>query len=96
MLLPPFLPVGKGEDAFSGRLCIEVMPQKCIGHVPVAALHDAAQGRKYGQGAEIRAVEFLMSLIVASPGHSIGDGRTALKAAGNTLTEVGRLPQSDF
>jgi hypothetical protein len=95
-LLPPFFPIGRGEDTVFGMLVASAFPYCFLGHIPFALLHEAEQGRTYEQSFEYRISELighLMASCVCPPGISRA---RALKRIGSHLEDIASLPAEDF
>ena len=100
-LLPPFLPVGRNEDAIFAmtlHICVE---DALIGHLPVAVLHSPMESRAYEPGnspitaprlAEI--VSAIMSAFNPSPGRASVSER--LSSLGKLFVDVGSMKIEDF
>lgn len=95
-LLPPFFPVGRGEDTVFGVLLVSAFPHCFLGHVPFALLHLAEGGRKYEQSFEYRISELLGHLIASSPCPAGMSRPMALRKIGRHLEEIARLSDEDF
>jgi hypothetical protein len=100
-LLPPFMPVLRGEDGIFGYLLSICFEHSFFAHLPWAILH-AAESRKYSPHfMKYVADRTLSDIIVFSlasqpprPGHLSGQER--LQTLGTYLTEIGRLPLPEF
>ncbi|HEY5933029.1 MAG TPA: hypothetical protein VIU61_00245 [Kofleriaceae bacterium] len=99
-LLPPFLPVGRGEDgvfATTLRLCD---PFGFIGLVPVAVLHDPQGGRTFDPGALVRAFRVSDCVQLLSQAAPFGDPRQGLAARlwtlGRYLVDLASRPWAEL
>jgi len=102
-LLPPFIPVGRGEDylfAHTLRYCFD---GALVGDLPWAILHAPPEVRIFSPGAAQEAVSGvqLAGLVWACitnrtfwPG--VKDGPERMRAIGNYLMELGSLPLAEF
>ena len=100
-LLPPFMPVGQGEDHIFGlalKLCAD---RRCRGYLPQALLHDPQGEREREEGAPdfggFGAYGIVQHLMAAA--HEwlrTDDGAAALQALGRHLQGVGSLSPSAF
>ncbi|MEF8940833.1 MAG: cysteine peptidase family C39 domain-containing protein [Salinivenus sp.] len=100
-LVPPFMPVGQGEDHVFGlalKLCTR---RTCRGYLPHALLHDPQGERDRAEGAPdfggfgaYGVVQHLMA--AAHEWLRDDDGAAALRALGRHLQDVGALSPSAF
>ncbi len=96
-LLPPFLPMGRGEDilfALTLHLCV---PGALIGRPAVALLHDPVEPRAWRDARGVQAFDFLM---VLERGHLFPPwSRTPeerMRSLGGALEALGDLGTADF
>jgi predicted double-glycine peptidase len=100
-LVPPFMPVGQGEDHVFGlalKLCTR---RTCRGYLPHALLHDPRGERDRAEGAPdfggfgaYGVVQHLMA--AAHEWLRDDDGAAALRALGRHLQDLGALSPSAF
>ncbi len=102
-LLPPFMPVMRGEDALFGLVIHACFPEAYIGHLPWAVHHAPLQQRYFttrdlSQAASRTRLCDLVGTCVKSffrrPG--LSNGREHLRALGNHLSEISSLPLPEF
>ena len=100
-LVPPFMPVGQGEDHIFGLALKLCAPRRCRGYLPPALLHDPQGKREREEGAPdfggFGAYGIVQHLMAAA--HDwlrVDDGAAALQALGRHLRDVGSLSPSAF
>lgn len=103
ILLPPFLPVRRGQDLIFATTLGQCFPDACFGHLPWALLHEPVETRKFWPGEIFRTASgfdtarLIVECVKSStfgPGQTCGKQR--LRALGTHLTELGSLPKADF
>lgn len=102
-LLPPFMPVLRGEDDLFGFTLHACFDDGYFGYLPSAVLHSPPDHRAYGHddlgefGSGVRMCNVILACVKslnAWPG--LEDARVRMRALGEHLTSVGSLPQEDF
>lgn len=93
--LPPFPPVGRGEDAAFGTLLLS-SPNSFLGHIPFALLHEAEGGRTYESDYQLRFSEILRYLIASCANTSAISTTGGVSWIGSQLKELARLKCEDF
>ncbi|GEM_PF-453932 len=103
LLLPPFLPVRRGQDLIFATTLGQCFPDACFGHLPWALLHEPVETRKFWPGEIFRTAsgfDTAKLIVECVKSCSFGPGQTGpkqrLRALGTHLTELGSLPQADF
>jgi FkbH-like protein len=103
ILLPPSMPVRRGQDLIFATTLGQCFPDACFGHLPWALLHEPVEARKFWPGEIFRTASGFdtAKLIVecvksCSFGPGQTDGKQRLRALGTHLTELGSQPQADF
>jgi hypothetical protein len=100
-LLPPFMPVGQGEDHIFGlalKLCAD---RRCRGYLPQALLHDPRGKREREEGAPDFGGFGAYGLVqhLMAPAHAWlrgDDGAAALYALGRHLQDLGARSPAAF
>ena len=100
-LLPPFMPVGRGEDAVFGGLLAFCNSDAVAAHLPVGILHDSHRPALYGDEAmpsarETRLAELVMHTIQSATGVYGGAPGQRSARLGDVMIDIGSLPQRDF
>jgi predicted double-glycine peptidase len=100
-LLPPFMPVGQGEDHIFGLALKLCAARRCRGYLPPALLHDPQGEREREEGppdfggfGAYGLVQHLMA-----PAHDwlrADDGAAALRALGRHLQDLGARSPAAF
>ena len=88
IMLPPFIPVGRGEDSVFGRVVQNTQHDVWFGHLPHAIFHGPVGRRRFARGEIIRsaATTDLSSLICAM----VEQSPTRRRDAPGSLRELGR------
>lgn len=99
LALPPFYPVGRGEDQVWQKLLHATLPDTVVGHLPLAVLHRPGRQREYSRAdyldpcATFDGNALLLGLLDAcrspAPG---GDADQRLALIGRDLDEMAREP----
>ncbi|HEY9810091.1 MAG TPA: HAD-IIIC family phosphatase [Halomicronema sp.] len=100
-LLPPFLPVRRGQDLIFTKMVWECFSEGVFGHLPWALLHEPVEVRKFWQGEIFRTASGfdtakLMIECVKSCQFGEGNATERLRILGRHLCELGNLPVGDF
>jgi hypothetical protein len=101
-ILPPFVPVGRGEDVVFGRLLKKVHPRGWFGHVPHAILHTPPEGRRFWPGEVLRSasatdIKGMFCDLLSCPSlHKMTSGEDAIRKTGQTLMDFGSQSPKDF
>jgi hypothetical protein len=100
-LLPPFLPLGRGEDVVFGRLLERIHHGACIGHVPIALRHEPVSSRRFSPGEILRSASGfdLYELAIAAidaPKLEGDDPSDRLRALGEALVGLGQSSLGRF
>jgi hypothetical protein len=102
-LVPPFLPVQRGEDMIFARMLWRSMEESCFGHLPTALLHAPVDARRFTPRGVTRSASGydLTKLVVdcvlscrLEPGR--GSIRDRLRLIGEHLIDLGMLPTAEF
>jgi hypothetical protein len=101
-LLPPFVPVGYGEDVLFGFTITKCIPHAYFGHLPYALVHAPQTPREYlhsylATAKELRIDDIIgaaMSSFQPRPGRDSADCR--LKDLGNYLADLSKLTDLAF
>ena len=100
-LVPPFLPAGRGEDAFFGMLLTACMPDACFAHLPWALVHSPIAPRRFEAGDLVKSVLGVdLFTVIASCLSSASDPRgdrpmcptDRLRDIGRALESIGEMP----
>jgi hypothetical protein len=93
--LPPFPPIGRGQDVIFGMLLARSRPDAAIAHLPHAVLHSPIEPRTFtaadvcGVGAGVDLCTVLAACLCGcSPG-------TGLSAAADALSAIAAAPEPD-
>lgn len=102
-LLPPFCPIGRGEDNVFGALLAAAAPDACVGHLPWALVHAPVESRRFWAGEMARTasstdlgrilIELIRSVDLAPDLPSIAARTSALGAA---LVDLGSRPRAEL
>jgi hypothetical protein len=100
-LLPPFVPLGRGEDSVFGVMLALADPAALSAHLPLGVIHDSTRDARLEDvmvsARQTRLCEFLLylrtTLLSAITGTSI-DQR--LRQIGQTFTNLAAWPEPDF
>jgi FkbH-like protein len=102
-LLPPCMPVGRGQDVIFGLTVWRCLTESFFGHVPWTLLHAPVENRAFWPGEIFRSASGfdIDKLIIACvTGYAFGPAATTgadrLRAMGRYLEEVGNLPGAEF
>ena len=102
-LLPPCMPVGRGQDVIFGLTVWRCFTESFFGHVPWTLLHAPLENRAFWPGEIFRSASGfdIDKLIIACvTGYEFGPtattGADRLRAMGRHLEEVGNLPGAAF
>jgi len=100
LVLPPFFPIGRGEDAIWGQLLSIVFPTGCFAHLPWAILHRPWDTRRFWPGEVLRSAatadipEAVCSLMAdCHPGPASQD---SLQAVGRHLSDLATRNLGEF
>jgi hypothetical protein len=99
-LLPPFLPRGRASDVLFGRMLRHCHPDAYIGHLPWALAHDPPEARtcipdELSGYVGIELAYLLTGALAGRPREAASPAER-LRAMGETLRYVARMPASDF
>jgi FkbH-like protein len=102
-LLPPFCPIGRGEDNVFGAVLAASTPGARVGHLPWVLVHAPIEPRRFWTGEMARTagstdlgrilVELVRSCDI-EPG--LSDPAARLRALGAYLVELATRPRPDF
>jgi hypothetical protein len=96
-LLPPFLPVARGEDGVYGYLLRKCYPEGYIGHVPFAVFHAADPSRVYGALPASSTIAQIVAAVLEAWGDvATADPAQRMKLIGRHLVEFGIAAVEDF
>jgi hypothetical protein len=101
-VLPPFMPVRRGEDAGFGALLRRCFSEARCGHVPWALLHAPAHPRRFSPMESVRSASgFDMAKLFLACVHSIdagtiGSASDRLRSLGTRLVDLGAQPAREF
>ncbi|MFP5263070.1 MAG: amino acid adenylation domain-containing protein [Blastocatellia bacterium] len=102
-LIPPFLPVGRGEDHLFGNTISSCLPRSYFAYIPYLMRHKAIEARAFWprevfrKSSGIDLFTLFESLIGSfSPEPYTGDRRQGLYRMGKYLQEIGALRSDDF
>jgi len=97
VVLPPFLPSGRGEDTFFGVAARKCISDLLVGFIPFGLLHAPKDQRTYEPlGAAFRISDLAMVVLAEcpdQPGVSVEEG---LRSLGEYLLEYTRVDYSEF
>ena len=101
-LLPPFMPLGRGEDVVFARVMKKIEPRVWFGHLPWAILHVPSETRRFWPGEVLRgaATTDLKGMFCAlidgiEDGRAEGDSQ-AIRNLGQALIDIADQPADDF
>ena len=100
VLLPPFMPVGRGSDLIFGRLMKIIYPSALFGHLPFGVLHTPAAVRKFWLGEQFRSAgtsdisTMCLALLKNCPHAS--EPVEAFHRVGEYLQDIAQSPLADF
>lgn len=100
-VVPPFPPIGRGQDVVFGMLVGACVPDACFGHLPWAMLHEPVEQRRF-HAREVVSAAFGADLCVVtaavvralSADLPAGDSETNLRQLGRRLTALGGEPRA--
>lgn len=95
-LLPPFPPILRNEDGVFGAVLYKCFSGDFAAHLPLALVHEAAEGRSYSPGVHLRVCDFILAECEAG---EILAGKTSaqnLTKLGSALIDSGELDPADF
>lgn len=100
-LLPPFVPVFRGEDDVMGFMLASGGTGLYLAYLPFGLLHWPADNRRYPNHIQsasyIRVCQIFKSIIFASGGDKLGlDLGTQMRLVGSVCIGLGRLPLPEF
>jgi hypothetical protein len=100
--LPPFCPLGRGQDNVFGASVSLCFPGALFGHLPWALVHAPVEARRFWPGEMTRSAAGVdLGRVVLECLRSVDPGAVASPAArmaalGGHLVALGALPQPDF
>jgi amino acid adenylation domain-containing protein len=101
-LLPPFLPIGRGQDNLFGTTLTRMAPSLCVAHLPWGLLHAPADTRRFRAGEVTRSGSGLdLATLVRLCLESIDTGFPRTRAAGlarlgSHLQDIAAFAPRDF
>jgi hypothetical protein len=96
-LLPPFLPVARGQDGVYGYVLRRCYPAGYIGHLPFAVFHAADPSRVYGTlPASATIAQIVAAVLEAWEDVATADPAQRMKLIGSHLMEFGTAIVEDF
>lgn len=100
VLLPPFLPVGRGSDMVLGHMIPSVHPGARFGYLPWAVLHSPAETRRFWRGEHTRSagstdIATMMCALIPVTIPNLA-GASALTAIGRSLQDLASRPRAEF
>jgi len=94
-LLPPFMPIGRGQDVLFGLLVSCCIEGACFAHLPWALLHTPVEQRTFARDDMLAAAMGVdLSVVLAAlvrdcaPLSSVGDDASRLRELGRALEDV--------
>jgi hypothetical protein len=103
ILLPPCMPVGRGQDVIFGLTVWHCLADSCFGHLPWALLHAPEEHRRFWPGEIFRSAagfdldKLMIGCIQACTfGPEVRTGKARMRALGQYLVELGSVPLADF
>lgn len=101
-LLPPFMPIGRGEDGLFGLMLASIDPNAMFGHLPVGIIHDSDRVSEYGSESfraarETRLCEFIAWIVqVATPSGLTVSAPARLDGVAQTMIKLASMPFDKF
>lgn len=103
-LVPPFMPIGRGEDTLFAAMIAFTDPDALLGHLPYGIIHDSHRESSYGPGEmpsarHTRLCELLLYLVVTNTNARSAFSNCAgerLGWLGRLFCELGKLHAADF
>jgi hypothetical protein len=105
-LLPPYMPIHRGEDAVFGQMLWACFPEYCAGHIPWMLVHAPSGSRRFWPGEMMRTATAIdaarLVLAVLEDGAELpararlANGRDRLTALGELLGVLGSMAPSRF
>jgi hypothetical protein len=101
-LVPPFLPLGRGEDAVFGTLMAFAEPDALFAHLSVGVVHDSHRPSSYAEDRMVsakgtRVSELLVLLLQRAVPCAFGSSPAVrLRRFGELLVDVGSQPPDKF
>jgi hypothetical protein len=100
-LLPPYLPIGRGEDIIYWNTLSATQPHAFFGYLPWALVHLPVEKRKFWPGEILRSssgvgLDLLVSSLVRSYKTDAGSAGANLLRLGDHLCSLGELPLEEF
>ncbi|GHO67224.1 hypothetical protein KSC_061160 [Ktedonobacter sp. SOSP1-52] len=98
-LLPPFLPLGRGEDVAFGNILSACFPNVFAAHLPWTILHAPLEKRTHHQKQHKLQIDFEYWVRFGMSEYSAGFALTPverLRKMGQHLEDFGRLPTKSF
>jgi len=99
-VLPPFMPIGRGQDTLFGRLLRQCYPDGLVIFLPTMLLHDPAEYRSQSREDVRRFYGYRMATIIgviaASCHVDAPDGASRIKRIGRHLTDLASLSAREF
>lgn len=102
-LLPPFLPVARGQDLIFGTMLSKCFENNYIGYIPVALFHSPVEDREFlkeeiwksAGGADFGLI---LNILIKTFdfGHSTLDGKEKLIKFGKYFEDIGKINRNDF
>jgi hypothetical protein len=98
VLLPPFIPSGKGEDTLFGVTAAKCYPDLYTGHVPLALLHAPECKKAYAplSASVFNLTNLLMLVLEGCPNTPDSSPEKRLSTVGRYLAECGYADAHDF
>lgn len=96
-LLPPFLPVARGEDGVYGYVLRKCCPTGYIGHLPFAVFHAADSSRVYGALPASSTIAQIVAAVLETWGDvATADTAQRMMLMGRHLMEFGTATVENF
>jgi hypothetical protein len=100
-LLPPYLPVQRGQDRIFARMLWRCFEDTCFGHLPIALTHDPSRRRAFAHAEVTRSASGydtakLMIDAVLSCDLPNASGASRLESLGEQLVLLGSMPRAAF
>lgn len=101
-LLPPFLPIDRGEDTVFSALLRVAFPAAYVAHLPVMVLHDGCSEssfpveRLWRDVSRVRFADLALALITIPPMPDVVGDRERLVEVGNRLTRLATMSTRSF